>query len=82
MEHDRLLARANEVLQRLELVPAVFVERRSTGLIEVCGLGSRIYGTDDQLDDALMAVLDLNDTLDYDDLRDRVAWVLLTAFDA
>ncbi len=37
---------------------------------------------DDQLDDALMAVLELDDTLDYDDLRDRVAKVLLTAFDA
>ena len=74
--------RFNEVLERLELVPAVYAERQPDDLIEVYGLGFPVYGSDDQLDDALIAVLELDDTLDYDDLRDRVAEVLLTTFDA
>ena len=81
MDEDPLLANVNEAVERLELTPAVFVERQPDGLIEVCGLGCPVYGSDDQLGEAFIALLELDATLDPDDLRDRVAKVFLTALD-
>jgi hypothetical protein len=38
-------------------------------MVELCGLGHPCYGTDDEMVDALIALPDLDHSLDSDDLR-------------